>query len=83
MSAEIKKKFYTIENTAIYVTEEQFIWEYKWFYHGDDEVYLIAKEYKSNKTITTPIESRRGENLSPKIQIILEEYSQMIKAENY
>lgn len=81
--SEIKSEFYPIRNSGIYVTDDQFIWEYKWFCHGEEEeVYLIAQEFKTNRTITTPIESKSGENINSKIKSVLEEHSEMFKVMN-
>lgn len=76
--SEINKGFYKNFNSGIYVTEEQFIWEYKWFYHDEsDDVYFIAKELRTGTTISKPLETK--DDLQPEIEDLLEESTSYLK----
>ncbi|MFE3576885.1 hypothetical protein [Lysinibacillus sp. NPDC059133] len=74
----IQKGFYGISNQGVYVTGDEFIWEYKYFYHGDtDEVHFIAKEFHTGATINKPLVTKG--NLSPEIEEILKTESELLK----
>lgn len=79
--SEIKKGFYKNGNEGIYVTSDQYIWEYKWFYHGEpEEVYFFAKEVRTGKVVTLPLETKG--NLQPEIESILKERTDLLKQTN-
>lgn len=76
--AEIKNGFYNLGAEGLYILEEQFIWEYKWFYHSDDEeVQLIAKELRTGKLLFKPLTSEG--NMKSEIQEILNEETNLLK----
>lgn len=75
--AEIKNGFYNLEEEGLFISEDQFIWEYKWFYHSDDEVQLIAKELRTGKLLFKPLTSEG--NMKSEIQEILIEETNFIK----
>lgn len=79
--AEISKGFYETAHSSIFITKDQYMWKYSWFYHGDtkENVYLLAQEFKTNKTIAESIDSRPGDNLTPKIEEILLRKTDAIK----
>jgi len=76
--AEIKNGFYNVEVEGLYISEEQFIWEYKWFYHSDDDVQLIAKELRTGKLLFKPLTSEG--NMNSEIQKILNEETSLLKS---
>lgn len=76
--AEIKTGFYTFKSEGLYVSEEQFIWEYKWFYHSNEEVQLIAKELKTGKFLFKPLTSEG--NMQSEIKDLLDEETNLLKS---
>ncbi|MGE7926347.1 hypothetical protein [Lysinibacillus xylanilyticus] len=74
----IQKGFYSIYSQGVYVTSEEFIWEYKYFYHGAaDEIHLMATEYQTGTTISKPLVSVG--NLNPEIEEILKTETERIR----
>ncbi|MCT4786253.1 hypothetical protein ACFQO8_14590 [Exiguobacterium aestuarii] len=68
--AEITNGFYNTNN-GVYVTDHQYVWEYKYFYHGQDEVQLVAKELRTGTFVFQPLFSEG--DMQKEIQNILDE----------
>ncbi|MFD2868480.1 hypothetical protein ACFSY7_08210 [Kurthia populi] len=54
----ISKGFHGSNDCKIYVSENELIWEYKWFYHDEEKVHLVAIEYKTGKTLQEPLKTQ-------------------------
>ncbi|WDU80021.1 hypothetical protein [Lysinibacillus sp. G01H] len=74
----IPKGFHDIYKQRVYVTRDEFIWEYKYFYFGlTKEAHFIAIEYQTGTTINKPLESR---DFDSQIKEILDTESARLKS---
>ena len=74
----IQKGFHSINSQGVYVTSDEYIWEYKYFYHGvADELHLIATEFNTGTTVSKPLVTKG--DLNPEIEEILKTETQRLK----
>lgn len=74
---EISKGIHGSNDCKIYVSENEFIWEYKYFEHDEKKILLLAIEYKTGKTLQRSLKMRG--NMSSEIVEILEDASKELK----
>lgn len=81
--AELNKGVYDTGKVKVYVTSDNFMWEYKWIYYdnysGSEEAYILAYEYRTNTSFTFPLS---GKSIEATNEIIekLDERTELLKS---